>query len=87
MKQQFILPKEIELPPIDIPILFFMYKSKKYVKVGVAVQTTYKNGNFSFQPKLKGHFSRNNFDVKYSYIPCTESGRLKHIELQVTQTL
>jgi hypothetical protein len=78
MKQQFTLPKEIELPPINIPII-----NHKGKKIGIAVQVKRKDNKFTFQPTFKAGFERKYFEYKFSYEPYIESGKLKSINLSL----
>ena len=76
------IPLSVTLPDLTIPI-----HNSKGKKIGVAVQTKIRSGLFSFQPKLKGSMSRNNFDFKFEYEPKIEDNKIKSISLSVKYTM
>ena len=77
------IPNNITLPEFTIPI----FDNKTGLKVGVAVQTKINSGVFSFKPKLKGKYSRNNYDFELEYEPCLKDNKIESISLTVKYTI
>jgi hypothetical protein len=81
MKQNIKLPAlDLTLPDLEIPIV-----NHKGKKIGVAAQVKIKGRNIEFKPKLKGWYSRNNFDFAFEYSPYIEDQKINKIELKAIQ--
>lgn len=72
------LPLNITLPDVEIPIL-----NNKGKKIGVALQTKIRKGIFTFQPKIKGSYSRPGFNFELQYSPNIYQNKIESINLSV----
>jgi hypothetical protein len=72
------IPLNVTLPDLEIPI--FNTKGKK---IGVAMQTKIRKGIFTFQPRIKGSYSRPGFNFELQYSPNIHQNKIESINLSV----